>query len=93
MKLFALIAYLAVVATTGCTTTHHETSSSRHLTEAQALALAEPMLPLPAGESYHVSFRNGTWEVFTAPDGVPVRAARVVLVQDIDGKTQVVNRF
>ena len=68
-------------------------SSSRHLTEAQALALAEPMLPLPAGESYHVNFKSGTWEVFTTPDGVPVRAAKVVLVQDIDGKTQVVYRF
>lgn len=93
MKLLSFIACLAVVAITGCTTTRHETSSSRHLTEAQALALAKPMLPLPAGESYHVKFRDGTWEVFTEPDGVQVRGGRVVLVQDSDGRAQVVTRF
>jgi hypothetical protein len=70
-----------------------EPTASRHLTEAQVLAIAKPLLPLPAGESYQVNFRDGTWEVFTEPDGVQVRGGRVILVQDSDGKTQAVTRY
>lgn len=70
-----------------------EPTASRHLTEAQVLAIARPLLPLPPGESYHVNFRDGTWEVFTEPDGVQVRGGRVILVQDSDEKTQAVTRY
>jgi hypothetical protein len=60
-----------------------ETSSRRHLTKAQAIALAKSKLPLSAGESYHVNFTDGTWEVFTEPSGVQVRAWTIVKIRDM----------
>jgi hypothetical protein len=82
-----------ITAVNADTNSMNGSASNRHLTEAQVLAIAKPMLPLPAGESYHANFSNGIWEVFTEPDGVQVRGGTVVLVQDIDGKTQVGTRF
>jgi hypothetical protein len=61
-------------------------SSSRHLTEAQAITLAKPVLPLPAGESYRVGFKDGVWEVWTDRDGSQFRAWTVVRIRDADGK-------
>ncbi len=60
------------------------------MTEAQVLALAKPMLPLFAGDSYRrVDFRESTrtWEVSTWPDGgAEVHTWLVVLIRDSDGK-------
>ena len=60
-------------------------SSRPHLTEAQALAIAKPMLRLAAGESYHVRFSNGSWVVWTqAPE--PFQAVSTVTIRDSDGQ-------
>jgi len=61
-------------------------SSSRHLTEAQAITLAKPVLPLPAGESYRVGFKDGVWEVWTDRDGSQFRSWTIVRIRDADGK-------
>jgi membrane protein implicated in regulation of membrane protease activity len=61
-------------------------SSSRHLTEAQAITLAKPVLPLPAGESYRVGFKDGVWEVWTDRDGSQFRGWTIVRIRDADGK-------
>ena len=88
------ITYLAVVVTIGCTAARHETSSSRHLTEAQAIELAKPVLPLPAGESYRARFKDGTWEVWTDRAGSQFRIWTVVTIRDSNGKVQgVAHRF
>ena len=61
-------------------------SSSRHLTEAQAITLAKSVLPLPAGESYRVGFKDGVWEVWTDRDGSQFRGWTIVRIRDADGK-------
>jgi hypothetical protein len=65
-------------------------SSSRRLTEAQAIALATPMLPLLVGESYKADFKNGIWEIRTDCEGC--RSWRVVTIQDSDGKAMGVSQ-
>ena len=68
-------------------------SSSRHLTEAQVLVIAKPLLPLPAGESYRVGFEDGTTWVVWTEGATPKEGATVVLIRDIDGHAQVVIRL
>jgi hypothetical protein len=78
----------------GCANTRHGTSSSRHLTEAQVLAIAKPMLPLPPGESYHVGFEDGTtWVVWTESATPSWGGRTVVTIRDIDGHAQLENRL
>jgi hypothetical protein len=61
-------------------------SSQRHLTQAQAIALAKPVLPLPAGDSYRLAFKDGIWVIWTGRDDIPARAWTVVTIRDSDGK-------
>jgi hypothetical protein len=70
----------------------HPASPGPHLSEAQALAIAKPMLPLPAGESYRVHFSNGTWEVWT-DSSTPREGWTVVVIQDIDGQAHLEERL
>ena len=93
MKTTLLIVCFAVAMTVGCASSHTEASSKQHLTEAQALTIAKPMLPLPDGETYRVRFKDGTWEVWTDREGSHFRSWTVVVIQDADGKAQVVHRF
>jgi len=90
-----LVGCCAVSAqTTNAPTKTNNPSSSRHLTEAQAIALAKPKLHLPAGESYRTAFRDGMWEVWTDRNNSQFRSWRVVTIRDSDGKVQgVANRF
>jgi major membrane immunogen (membrane-anchored lipoprotein) len=83
------IAYILTLVTVtlfiGCS----KASSSTHLTKAQVLAIAKPVLPLHPGESYYESFTNGTWKVWASVDG-SIRggwgATTVLMIQDADGK-------
>lgn len=92
MKLSTFIACVGLVVTAGCTDAR-QAVCGRRMTEAQVLALAKPRLPLPTGESYHVHFREGTWEVSTERESVPVRCWRVILIRDLDGKVEEAIRF
>lgn len=92
MKVLTFISCLVVAFTVGCAQMQHAASSSRHLAEAQALAIARPMLPLPAGESYCVRFSNGTWEVW-AESSQPREGWTVVVIRDIDGQAHVEERL
>jgi hypothetical protein len=62
------------------------TSSRPHLTETQVIAIAKPILPLPAEASYHAHFSNGTWDVWTEPDKPDLGARTEVKIRDADGK-------
>jgi hypothetical protein len=86
MKLLKFISCLIVAFVVGCA------SPGRHLTEAQALAIAKPMLPLPAGESYHVHFNNGTWEIWTQGNK-PREGWTIVVIQDRDGQAHIEERL
>jgi len=61
-------------------------SSQRHLTLAQAVTIAKPVLPLPEGDSYRVAFKDGIWIIWTDRDDIPFRAWTVVTIRDSDGK-------
>jgi major membrane immunogen (membrane-anchored lipoprotein) len=86
MKNIAFI--LTLVAGTlsiGCS----KASLSTHLTKAQVLTIAKPVLPLHPGESYYESFTNGTWKVWASDDGSIKGgwgATTVLTIQDADGK-------
>ena len=88
MKYIAFI--LALVAVTlfiGC----NKASSSTHLTKAQVLTIAKPLLQLRSGESYYESFTNGTWTVWNSNDGTikggeDVAGSTVLTIRDSDGK-------
>jgi hypothetical protein len=62
------------------------------MTEAQVLSSATALLPPQIGDSYHVAFKDGVWEV-SYESSSQARSAKVVTVQDSDGKTELVNRF
>jgi hypothetical protein len=90
-----LLGYCAVSAqTTNAPADTNTPPLGRHLTEAQVLALAKPVLG-HAGDDiknqrYHTSFTNGTWEVstyFSYLIGRPGQiGGRVVTIRDLDGK-------
>ena len=96
MKHLAIIALFIAIATTGCKSMSHDTSRSRHLTEAQAIEIARPLIPLSAGESYKVKFdeQRGIWGVFirNSPSDMLVGAPyypsdnRSVVIRDADSK-------
>ena len=76
-------------------------SVPQHLTEADAIALVKPLLPLPKGDSYRARFiedaskvyapgqvqvRWGAiWWVYTDRADVQYRSWNVVVIQDSDG--------
>ena len=96
MKLSSLIPCLTLVLAVGCTEVRHQasSSSSTHLTESQAIALAQPKLPLPAGESYRTAFKAGVWEVWTDRANSQHRSWTVVTIRDSDGEVLgVAHRF
>ena len=86
MKNIAFILIL-VAATSffGCS----KASSSRHLTQTQVLDIAKPRLQLRPGESYHMSFTNGTWKIWNSDDGT-IKGGRggstVLEIRDSDGQ-------
>jgi hypothetical protein len=87
MKSRLLLICLVVAASVGCSTVHQETSvSGPHLTEAQAIAIAKPKLPLPAGDSYRAAFKDGFWEVWTDRANSRYRSWTVVKIRDSDGQ-------
>jgi major membrane immunogen (membrane-anchored lipoprotein) len=86
MKNIAIILILvAVTLFIGCS----KASPSTHLTKAQVLTIAKPLLPLRAGESFHESFTNGTWTVWASDDGTIKGGwggSTVLTIRDSDGK-------
>ena len=91
MKNIAFILILITVTVfIGCS----KTSPSTHLTKAQVLTIAKPLLPLRAGEAYCESFTNGTWTVWAADDGtikggedtIVGGGSTVLTIRDSDGK-------
>ena len=91
MKNIAFILILvALTLFIGCS----KGSPSIHLTKAQVLTIAKPLLPLRAGESYYESFTNGTWTVWAADDGtikggedtIVGGGSTVLTIRDSDGK-------
>jgi len=86
MKNIAFILILvAVTFFIGC----NKASPSTHLTQAQVLTIAKPLLPLHAGESYYEHFTNGTWTVWASNDGTIKAgwgASTVLTIRDSDGK-------
>lgn len=89
LLIFAVLINIAGFVAFGCASKPHETSSGRHLSEAQVLAIAKPMLPLRAGESYYLHFSDGVWKVWASVDGT-IRGgwggSTVLTIQDSDGK-------
>lgn len=95
MKLLSFIAGLAVVGITGCASVQPASladTSGRRMSETQVLASATALMPPQIGDSFHVSFKAGVWEVSCTSDD-QARSARVVTVRDADGKAELVNRF
>ena len=95
MKLLSFIACLAIVGITGCASVHQAPSpdiSGRRMTEVQVISAATALLPPQIGDSLHVSFKDGVWEVLF-DRGVPSGSGSVVTVRDSDGKAELLNRF
>ena len=95
MRLLSFIACLAVIGITGCATVHHaslpDTSGCR-MTESQVLSSATALMPPQIGDSFHVSFKDGTWNVLRLSSDHS-RNGTVVTVRDADGKADLVNQF
>lgn len=88
MRLSTFISTLAVMGTIGCASVHPQaqTSPDRHLTEVQALRLAQVGFPPQAGDSYHLNFKDGIWEVVCDSSNAQGHKTRVVKIRDADGK-------
>jgi hypothetical protein len=87
ISLLLIVGCFAVSAQTTNTLTNTNTpSSSRHLTQAQVLALAKPMLPLGPNEAYSVDFRSNVWVVAAEPIKNGRGYYRVMTIRDSDGK-------
>jgi len=69
-------------------------ASKSRMTKAQVLTVAKPILPLPAHESYHTQFKDGTWSVWAKPDtGFQQHSWTTVTIRDSDGQVLQVTSF
>lgn len=91
MRLSTFTACLAVIGTIGCRKEDpsQKALSGRRMAEAQVLSLATTILPPgPTSSQYHVSFKEGIWEVSCESNHI----WKGVTVHDADGKIEQVNR-
>lgn len=69
-------------------------SAGGHLTRGQAVAIAQPHLRVPEGDSYRAVLKDGVWEVWTDRTNSQYRGWTVVTIRDMDGQVLgVANRF
>ena len=84
MRLLSLIVCLAVIGVIGCKKEDPAQTAlpGRRMAEAQVLSLATTVFPPgPEQSQYHVSFKDGVWEVSCASN----HSSRAVRIRDADG--------
>jgi len=87
MKLSSFLASLAIIAATSCKKEDSAQTAlpGRRMSEAQVMSLATTVFPPGPGQSqYHVSFKEGIWEVSCESNHI----TKAVRIQDADGKIE-----
>ena len=91
MRLLLFITCLAVIGVIGCKKKDPAQTvlPGRRMAEAEVLSLATTVFPPgPEQSQYHVSFKDGVWEVSCESNHI----TKAVRIQDADGKMEQVSK-